>query len=353
MGPRGNVLDPRSKDVLASVVVAYIRSAVPVSSRQLTKGGRFALSPASLRNAMADLEDLGFLTHPHVSAGRVPTDLGYRTFVNELMTLTEPSPEEKRTIAAQVESEPGELDKFLHTASRILSRLTGEVAVVSAPDSGRFVLQSVHLTRVAEAKILVVQVSDTGLVDTRLIETSEDYSTPELETVSRRLTADFAGKTLLEIQQLLLSGLMEEKVLFDEALRKTLELGQKAFSQPEEDAGGDVIVEGTETMLEKPEFARDLESLRRMFRALDEKARLIRLLSDCLSQPGLSVVIGSESSFTGETNSSIIAAAYGTGNRVLGAIGVIGPRRMEYARIVPMVEEVGRVLSNRLKEEGS
>jgi heat-inducible transcriptional repressor len=353
MGPKGNVLDPRSKDVLASVVVAYIRSAMPVSSRQLTKAGNFSLSTASLRNAMADLEDLGFLTHPHVSAGRIPTDLGYRTFVNDLMTLTEPSAEEKKSISEKVDSEPGELDKFLHTASRILSRLTGEVAVVSVPDSNCFVLQSVHLTRVAEAKVLVVQVSNTGLVDTRLIETPEDYSLGELESISRRLTTDFAGKTLLEIQQLLVAGLMEEKVLFDEALRKALEIGQKAFFDPEAEPGGDVIVEGTENILEKPEFARDLESLRRMFRALDEKARLIRLLSDCLSQPGLSVVIGSENSFTGETHSSIIAAAYGTGSRVLGAIGVIGPRRMEYARIVPMVEEVSRVLTKRLKEEGS
>lgn len=353
MGPKASVLDPRSRDVLASVVVAYIRSAVPVSSRQLTKGGRFDLSPASLRNAMADLEDLGFLTHPHVSAGRVPTDLGYRTFVNEMMTVTAPSPEEKKAITTEVESEPGELDKFLHTASRVLSRMTGEVAVVSAPDSARFVLQSVHLTRVAEAKVLVVQVSDTGLVDTRLIETSEDYTGPDLESISRRLTADFAGKTLSEIQQLLLTGLMEEKVLFDEALRKALELGRRAFSEPEPGGEGEVIVEGTETMLEKPEFGKDLEALRRMFRALDEKARLVRLLSDCLMQPGLSVVIGSESSFTRETNSSIVAAAYGTGSRILGAIGVIGPRRMEYARIVPMVEEVSRVLTRRLKEEGS
>src|SRR5512140_3448197 len=162
-------LDPRSRDVLSSVVATYIRSAAPVSSRQLTKGGAFSLSPASLRNAMADLEDLGFLTHPHVSAGRIPTDLGYRTFVEELMTVEDPSESDRAEISRGLDREPVEIDRFLHATSRVLSRLTGEVAVIAAPGSYRFVLQSVQFTHVAERKILVVEVSESGLVNSRLI----------------------------------------------------------------------------------------------------------------------------------------------------------------------------------------
>ncbi len=342
-------LDSRSREILSSVIVTHIRSAAPVSSRQLTKEG-FGLSPASLRNTMADLEDLGFLTHPHVSAGRIPTDLGYRTFVSELMKVKEPTPEERHLISEELESEPGEVDRFLHAASRVLSRLTGEVAVISAPGTGRFVLQSVHFARVAESRVLAVQVSDTGLVETRLIETSVDFGPLELDAISRRLTTEFAGHSLLEIQGLLISALVEEKARFDSALKKALELGQKTFCEKTKGTE-DVVVEGTERILEKPEFLRDVEALRRLFRALDEKVRLVRLLSDCLSQPGLTVVIGSENPFTGETSCSVVAAAYGSGSRILGAVGVIGPKRMEYVRIVPLVEEIGRSLTRRLSEE--
>jgi len=301
---------------------------------------------------MAELEELGFLSHPHVSAGRVPTDLGYRTFVEELMTAEVPSDEDRREIALGLDAEPVEVDRFLHATSRLLSRLTGEVAVVSAPGSGRFVLQSVQFTRVAERKILVVQVSAAGLVDSRLIETRHDHPAQELEEVSRRLTVDFAGKSLGEIRRLLLVALEEEKVRFDDALRRALELGRRAFAS-EGGVDGDVVVEGTERMLEKPEFANDVEGLRRMFRAFDEKARLVNLLTDCLEGRESAVVIGSESPFTGETRTAVVATTWGPGTRVLGALGVIGPRRMEYARILPLVEELGRYVSRRLHEETS
>jgi heat-inducible transcriptional repressor len=342
-------LDGRSREVLASVIVAYIESAVPVSSRQLTRGGKFGLSAASLRNAMADLEDLGFLMHPHVSAGRVPTDLGYRTFVRELMPAHEPSEKDRARIAVELSPEPFETERFLKATSRVLSRLTGEVGVVAAPASMSFVLASVHFTRVADRRVLVAEVSDTGLVATRLIETREDFSHAELDAISNRLTIDFAGKSLDEIRVLLLASLDEEKVRMDHALTRAFELGRHAFTEtrPHEEA---VYMEGTESLLEKPEFRNDLEALRRMFRAFEEKARLVNLLTDCVASDSLAVVIGSESPFTEETGSAVVSAPYRRGDRVLGALGVIGPRRMEYARVVPLVDELSRYVSRRLTE---
>ncbi len=342
-------LDGRSREVLASVIVAYIESAVPVSSRQLTRGGKFGLSSASLRNAMADLEDLGFLTHPHVSAGRVPTDLGYRAFVRELMTSRLPSAEERARIAEELAPEPFETDRFFQATSRVLSRLTGEVGVVAAPASARFVLDSVHFTRLTERKILVAEVSDAGLVESRLIETRDDFSQVELDTISRRLTVDYTGRTLDEIRVLLLDALAEEKARMDRALARTLELGRRAFAEGrlENDA---VFVDGTESLLEKPEFRGDVEALRRMFHAFEEKARLVSLLTDCLSWSGARVVIGSDSAFTGETQTAVVTAPYRKGDRILGALGVVGPRRMEYDRVVPLVEELGRYVSHRLTE---
>lgn len=341
-------LDERSREVLASVISAYIRSCVPVSSRHLTKTGAFALSSASLRNAMADLEDLGFLMHPHVSAGRVPTDLGYRTFVRELMLTTEPSAEERARIATDLGAEAFEMDRFLQATSRVLSRLTGEVGVVAAPDSGRFILESVHFTRVAEKKVLVVQVSGGGLVDSRLIETRDDYEQRELDTISRILTVDYAKKSLREISLLLVAALEEEKVRFDAALARALELASLAFAA-DRVPGDEVYVEGTETILEKPDY-QDIDMLRKMFHAFDEKARLVKLLTDCLASPAPSVVIGSESVFTGETQSAVVTAAYGRGDQVLGVLGVIGPKRMQYSRVIPIVQELGRYVTRRLTE---
>jgi heat-inducible transcriptional repressor len=349
MGAEARALDGRSRDVLSSVVCAYIESATPVSSRQLTKGGRFGLSSASLRNAMADLEEAGFLTHPHVSAGRVPTDLGYRTFVSELMTKEPPGETERARIATELSPETFELDRFLQATCRVLSLLTSEVGVVAAPAPVRFVLESVYFTRVAERKLLVAQVSDAGFVESRLIETRDDFSQGELDGISRRLTVDFAGKSLPEIRRLLLASLEEEKLRMDAALDRTMELGRQAFAS-ERPAGDSVFVEGTETLLEKPEFRTDVDGLRRMFRAFDEKAKLVNLLTDCLTADGASVVIGSESSFTGETQSAVVTAPYRRGDRVLGALGVIGPRRMEYARVVPLVEELARYVTRRLTE---
>jgi heat-inducible transcriptional repressor len=343
-------LDQRSREVLASVIGAYIRSAAPVSSRQLTKDGGFALSSASLRNAMADLEELGYLTHPHASAGRVPTDLGYRTFVRELMTARPPGLAERAKIASGLGSEPFELERFLHATSRVLAELTGEVAVVAAPDSAHVVLRSVHFTRVAERKVVVVTVSGEGLVGSRLIETREDHAPEELQAVSNRLTADYAGRTLLEIRALLLAALQEEKVRFDAEIARALELASRAFV--DDRAGGEtLVVEGAGAILGKPEFQRDVESLRRMYGALAEEARLVDLLTDCVAggaQPA--VLIGSDSPFTEETRTAVVATAYRSGSRVLGALGVIGPRRMEYPRIVPLVEELGRYVTQRLSE---
>ena len=336
--------------MLGAVVRAHIGSAAPVSSLQLTKLGTFGLSSASLRSRMADLEDLGFLTHPHVSSGRVPTDLGYRTFVSELMAARTPRPEDRALIASELSPEALEMDRFLHSVSRLLSALTGEVGVVAAPPPVRSVLRSVHFTRVAERNVVVMQVSEGGLVESRLIETRDDFSQLDLDAASRRLTADFGGRTLAEIRRLLLETLHEEKVRVDAALQRALELGRKAFSADALPDGG-VIVEGTEALLSKPEFRHDLDKLRRMLRSLEEGARLVNLLTDCLSAPGTTVVIGSENDFTGDTESAIVTATYRCGEKALGVLGIIGPRRMEYEQVVPIVEELGRCVTERLTSE--
>jgi len=203
---------------------------------------------------------------------------------------------------------------------------------------------------VAERKVLVVQVSEPGLVDSRLIETSVDYDQQELDAISRRITVDFAKRSLGDIGRLLLAALKEEKVRLDAALTRALDLARLAFGDGQGgSAPGEVFVEGTERIFEKPDY-RDLDMLRRMFHSFEEKARLVTLLTDCVKSPEPSVVIGSESAFTDETQSAIVTAAYGRGDLVLGVVGVIGPKRMPYSRVIPMVQELGRYVTRRLTE---
>lgn len=345
-------LEGRSREVLASVVCAHIRSAAPVSSRQLMEAGTFGLSAASLRNAMAELEDQGFLTHPHVSAGRVPTDRGYRTFVDELMPSQPPSAAERARVTAELSPESFDLQRLLVATSRLVSALTGEVGVVSARRPA-IVLEAVHFTRVSERKVLLVEVHEPGLVDSRLIETREDYSPRELEDISRRLTADYAGRPLPEIRARIMEALEEEKVRFDAALNRMLPLARQAFGERSEEQGSTLFVEGTENIFEKPEFQTDVEALRLLFHAFDEKVRLVNLLTDCLSKTAATVVIGSENPFTGKTGSAVVSAPIRQNDRILGFVGVLGPRRLEYARVVPMVEELSRFVSRRLTEVAS
>ena len=343
-------LDGRSREVLASVIVAYIESAVPVSSRQLTRGGKFGLSSASLRNAMADLEDLGFLTHPHVSAGRIPTDLGYRAFVRELMTTRLPSAEERARIAEELAPEPFETDRFFQATSRVLSRLTGEVGVVAAPASARFVLDSVHFTRLTDRRILVAEVSDAGLVESRLIETRDDFAQVELDAISRRLTVDYAGKTLDEIRGLLLDALAEEKVRMDRALARTLELGRRAFA--EEPPRGRRRLRGRDRV-----SAREAGIPRRRRGAAPDVPR-VRGKGAAREPPhGLPVLRTARASSSARTApsrarprrpSSRCRTARETGSSARSASS--GPRRMEYDRVVPLVEELGRYVSHRLTE---
>ncbi|HEV8267989.1 MAG TPA: HrcA family transcriptional regulator, partial [Thermoanaerobaculia bacterium] len=185
-----------------------------------------------------------------------------------------------------------------------------------------------------------------------LIETRDDHSSADLDEASRRLTQDFAGLSLREIRARLLETLAVEKSRFDAAFARALDLGRRAFDDAPE-AEGTLFVEGTENILKKPEFQGDLEALRRMFGAFDERARLVRLLFDCLETSAPRVVIGSEDPLTNETGSSVVSAPYRYGDRVVGAVAVVGPKRMEYARIVPIVDLLGRYLSARLTESAA
>jgi len=340
-------LDPRAREVLREIVMQHISSGEAISSRTLAKCGRFDLSPASLRNVMADLEDLGYLHQPHTSAGRVPTDRGYRFFIDHLMRSRALSVREREVIDDQV-GHASEIDEMLGVASRILSNLSDQVGVVFMPTLLQFAIRSMDFIGVAENKIMCVIVGVNGVVVNKVIETRFVFSREELEHSSRYITIEFSGCTLDTIRRRLIRMTAEERALHDQMLHKTISIGIEAASAP---LDHELYVEGAASILNKPEYAADAASLRKTFLALQEKEKLVEILESCLSEDGLQILIGSESDFTQIHNFSIVARRYGSHTSPLGMVGILGPMRMEYARMAPLVDYLSRALSRKIEEE--
>lgn len=344
----GDDLDARAREVLREIILQHISSGEPIGSRTLSKCGRFQLSPASLRNVMADLEDLGYLAQPHTSAGRIPTDRGYRFFINYLMTSRSLTQREREVIDDQVEHAHA-IDDVLQVASRALSTLSDQVGVVFMPTLLQFTIRSMDFVLIGERKIQCVIVGTNGVVVNKIIETRFVFSRDDLEKISRFISAEFTGMTLDQIRRRLIRMTEQERALHDEMLQKTISLGIEAVNDvvPFEH---DLYVEGAASILNKPEYA-DGAALRKTFLALQEKEKLIDILETCLSEEGLQIVIGAESDFTRMHDFSIVARRYGTHSGPLGMVGIIGPMRMEYARMAPLVDYLSRALSRKIEEE--
>lgn len=341
-------LDPRAREVLREIVMQHITSGEPIGSRTLAKCGKFQLSPASLRNVMADLEDLGYLQQPHTSAGRIPTDRGYRFFINHLMRSKSLSLREQAVIDEEVRG-ASEIDEVLHLASSLLSKLSDQVGIVFMPTLLQFAVRSMDFILVATGKLMVVIVGMNGVVVNKVIDTRYQFTRDELEKISRFITVEFGGCTLDAIRRKLIRLTEEERAQHDQMLQRTISLGIEAVNDvaPFEH---DLYVEGAASILNKPEYA-DAASLRKTFLALQEKEKLIDILETCLSADGLQILVGSESDFTQIHNFSIVARRYGSSASPLGMVGIIGPMRMEYARMAPLVDYLSRALSRKIEEE--
>ncbi len=344
----GEDLDARAREVLREIVIQHIASGEPIGSRALAKCGRFQLSPASLRNVMADLEDLGYLQQPHTSAGRIPTDRGYRFFIEYLMKSRSLSSHEREAIDDQV-GHVSEFDEVLQLTSKLLSTMSDQVGVVFMPTLLQFTIRSMDFVLVAENKIMCVIVGANGMVVNKVIETRLAFTRDELEKIGRYITTEFSGLTLDQIRRRLIRMTEQERAIHDEMLQKTITLGIEAVNDVAP-MQHDLIVEGAASILTKPEFA-DAGALRKTFLALQEKEKLIDILESFLDEDGLQILIGSESDFTQVHNFSIVARRYGTHSAPLGMVGIIGPMRMEYARMAPLVDYLGRALSLKIEEE--
>jgi heat-inducible transcriptional repressor len=339
-------LGEREKEVLKAVVHEYVATGDPVGSQQLAKMSEFDVSAATLRNVMSDLEALGFIEKPHTSAGRVPTDRGYRFYVDTFVRLREPLPQERSMIEQGLAAEAG-VDEALQEASKVLHFLTRHAGVVLTPRPEDSVLRRIEFLRLREDRILAILVGSNGEVQNKLLTVDFPLTPEELVRASNYLS-ELLGQVALEgVRARLQLELTQDKAAYDELAAKALKLGVAAT---EIHGGERVLIEGAGSFLDAKEFA-DVERMKALFRALDEKNKLLSLLDRVQRAKEMQIFIGAESEFSSQGDVSVIASPYGSGDQVLGAVGVIGPTRMNYQRIVPLVNFTAQVLSRVLKRE--
>lgn len=339
-------LDSRSRAILVEIIRVHVDTGMPVSSRTLFKSNRFGLSPASIRNIMADLTDGGFLRQPHTSAGRVPTDRAYRLYIDELMRHRKVATDLREQVDSDLDSAGGDITRLFQATSRLLAELAGEVGFVVAPDALHTVLKSLRFLSVAPRKILVVQVNEPDVVISQVLETEIEYSQAELDAAGSRLTGEYGGLTLHGVRRKLLEELAGERAACDRVFERARSLARRAFEKGEPEER--IYVDGTARLLDKPEFS-DVETLKRLLHTFDEKARLLTLLARYLEARETCVVLGSEEALTEDPRLSAVLTSYGSGETLTGMLGVIGPARREYPRVIPVVDLLGRALSVRLE----
>jgi heat-inducible transcriptional repressor len=339
--PTDRDLTTREREILRDSIVLYILSGEPVSSRSLAKQGRHGLSAASIRNTLADLEDLGYLTHPHTSAGRTPTRTGYHLFIEGLMDRPGLPAEERRYIDDRLR---GDADEMMNEASHLLTELSQQVGIVVTPALADTVLRTIDFVPISGTRVLSVIVSASGFADHKVIDTERPLPREELVRISNYLNENFAGKTLSEIRGRLLTLMAEERAQVDRLLSTTLDVARRGFDTP---AGPEVLVDGTSNVLAQPELG-DVQRVRRLIETFADKARLVSMLNQVVEGKGVRVVIGEESALTSELDFSLVATRYGVGDRALGTLAIFGPSRMEYQRIVPLVHYLGETLSRAL-----
>ncbi len=337
-------LGVRENAILRTIITSYIDSGEPVGSRFLSKKLDFALSPATIRNIMADLEEMGFLQQPHISAGRIPTDKAYRFFVDSVMRTDSPEslPPGMESRYRTLGAEPGNL---MRGASKTLSDLSHYIGLVMAPRFIGTVLKHIEFVKFGPGKILGIIVSSEGLIQNRLIDIDGDLSQGDLDDIAAILNTRFANLPLREARQRIIDEMTQDKALYDSLLRQAMSIGSRSFDV--DDTTGDLYVEGTSNLLALPDFG-DIDQMRTLFRAFEEKSKLASILDRCIDAEGVQLFIGAENDYHVLKDCALVAAPYHNESRVVGVIGVLGPTRMPYDRVIPMVQRTADLLSRAI-----
>ena len=343
----GGQVDKRQGDILAAIVRLFISGGVPVGSKVIAEQTHESLSPATIRNVMAELEAAGFLHQPHVSAGRVPTDKAYRYYVDWMVEAARLEPETERYIDESLTVETVAPDQLMTRTSRVLSEVSHNVGLVLGPQLEEQLLEHIKFVRLPDQRVLAVIVSRPDLIENKMIHLDEELTQEELDRAADFLNGEFRGWSLRTIRVEIFKRLEEMKALCDRLVSTVAELflwGALGSEEP-----GPLFVDGTARILGQPGFE-DSRAIRELWRAFEEKAKLVKILSACLESPGSGVraFIGGENPASEMQHCAIIVAPYRYRDRVVGALGVVGPTRMEYDRAITTVDYIAHLCSRLL-----
>src|SRR5688500_15875742 len=353
--------DSRGQTILTAIINEHFVTGEPVGSKTIAE--KFAnasgLSAATVRNVMAELEDLGLLEQPHTSAGRMPTDKGYRFYVDNLLGVLSISNNDLHRIGGEFGLSGSDLveapDRLMERTSQLLSALSNNVGIVVSPNLANDRLQHIEFVNLSENRILVVLVSSPNIVHHRIIRLKVTFTREELERTANYLNAEFTGKNLAEIRADILRLMHEEKMMFDKLLQTAVILCSQSI-EDEESRMGEVYVDGASNILTKRDFA-DLERLRGLISTIGEKSRLLQILNECIARDAdrsgeVQVMIGSENRTPSLQNCTLISAPYRVGGgSAVGTLSVLGPTRIEYARMISIVSYVARVLEKMMSRD--
>jgi heat-inducible transcriptional repressor len=332
------MLDERSKLLLKTLVERYIADGQPVGSRTLSKAAGLELSPATIRNVMSDLEELGLIVSPHTSAGRIPTARGYRLFVDTMLTVNKDEIEPMAAASFQA----GQPRLVLSQAANMLSSLSHFVGVVMSPRRP-VVFRHIEFLNLSDRRVLVILVSPDGDVQNRIIHTQSEFTQPQLQEASNFLNAHYAGLTLDEVRQRLKG---EVETLRGEIAALMMKAVEPDANQSDET--DDVLVAGERNLLSVNEFSRDMGNLRKMFDLFEHKTQLMRLLDVSSQAEGVRIFIGGDSQVVPYEELSVVSAPYEVDGQVVGTLGVIGPQRMHYDKMIQIVDITSKLVSNAL-----
>ena len=332
------MLDDRAKLLLKALVERYSADGQPVGSRTLSKASGLELSPATIRNVMSDLEELGLIASPHTSAGRVPTNRGYRLFVDTMLTV------QKGELPTQ-RLAPDQPQKVIANAANLLSSLSHYVGVVMAPKRAS-VFRHIEFLRLSEKRVLLIIVSPEGDVQNRVIFTESDYSQSQLIEASNYLNAHYAGMAIEQVRMRVKQELVNLQSEIASLMQAAVQMSSEALREDE----GDVVISGERNLLSVSDFSSDMGNLRQAFDLFEQKTQLMRLLDVSSQADGVRIFIGGESQFVPMQELSVVSAPYEVDGQIVGTLGVIGPTRMPYERMIQIVDITSKMVGNALSQ---
>ncbi|MEM7077964.1 MAG: heat-inducible transcriptional repressor HrcA [Pseudomonadota bacterium] len=339
-------VDPRAQHLFKLLVEQYIADGNPVASKSLATLPQISVSSATVRNIMGDLESLGLVTSPHTSAGKVPTSQGYRFFVDSLLRVEPWEASQVKEIEAELNPDmsPSEL---VASASDLLSQITQMTCLITTPLRNQVTLRHIEFVPLDDDRVLVILVLNDREVQNRVIHTEREFSSVELTQAANLINREFGGRALIDIRNEVLESMQADKDRMDTLMQSALDMAAAVFSDPQEEGSQDLVVSGESRLLD---FSEDTNTIRSLFDAVSRKGRVLHLLDQCLQTNGVQLFIGEEAGYQPLEDMSLVTSSYELNGAVAGVLGVIGPQRMDYKDVIPVVDLTARLLSAAMRQ---